>query len=60
MFNIDDEGDESSLSAPEVDKRLQMYKNMKAQLLKELEANKHSHEKNKMDELSKKIEQLER
>ena len=30
MFNIDEEGDDSNLSAPEVDKRLAMYKNMKA------------------------------
>lgn len=38
MFNVEDEDD--NISAPEVDKRLAMYKNMKAQLLKELEANK--------------------
>lgn len=30
MFNIDEDVDEANLSAPEVDKRLAMYKNMKA------------------------------
>ena len=30
MFNIDDDEDHSNLTAPEVDKRLAMYKNMKA------------------------------
>lgn len=59
MFNIDDEED-ANLSAPEVDKRLEMYKKMKAQLHKDLEANKQADQKHKMDELSKKIEDLER
>lgn len=60
MFNIDDESEHANMSAPEVDKRLQMYKNMKAQLLKDLEANKQADQKHKMDDLSKKIEDLER
>lgn len=42
MFNLEDEAEEANLSAPEVDKRLLMYKNMKAQLLKDLEANKQA------------------
>lgn len=42
MFNIEDDVEHDNMTVPEVDKRLAMYKNMKAQLLKDLEANKQA------------------
>ncbi len=52
--------DESAHDSPEVDKRLVMFKKMRGELLQEESKNKEENQRHKMDELNRKIEQLEK
>lgn len=52
--------DFETMEGNEVDKRLAMYKNLRDQLLGELANSKETEQKAKMDEITKKIQQLEK
>jgi hypothetical protein len=55
-----DLGQEEIVELSEVDKRLMLYRNMRAKLLQELEKNKQADDRAKMEELNRKIAALEK
>jgi hypothetical protein len=57
---LEEQFDESLQDSPEVDKRLAMFKKMRQELLQEESKTKEENQRQKMEELNKKIESLEK